>query len=318
MSKLSEILKKVFVQNLEKVVLAVLVIILIVTVLKSTFSLLGKLANQEPMIYSTSSEKAVKHEANPSSNSYAELIQKIQQPLPILKEEARDLFVKKTDEVNLVEPKASEALDTDNDGMPDEWETQYGLDPNDSTDAQKDLDRDSYSNLDEYAGGSDPKDSNSFPGALKLRVLNIYRKGILVNFFGYINLPDGSFQMQINWGKRTSFLKVGQSIRGFKIIDFSQKNEKKFNPQIGAEEAEDVSHIQIQKANEPPITLTIGKPSFEKELHATILDQVTGKTHVVHYGSKIKRYKVLDITPTKVKIIRNKKIYTLRRSSTAA
>jgi hypothetical protein len=173
------------------------------------------------------------------------------------------------------------------------------------------MDQDGYSNLDEYMGGSNPKDSNSFPGALKLQVLNIFRKEIRVNFFGYIKLPDGTFQMQINWGNRTSFPKVGQKIRGYKIIDFFQKTERKFNPQINAEETIDASYIQIQKGKEPPITLTIGIPAFEKELHATILDQVTRKIYTMHYGSKIKRYKVLDITPTKVIVSRGKKIYSL-------
>ncbi|MBJ6609677.1 MAG: DUF1566 domain-containing protein [Candidatus Thiothrix moscowensis] len=53
--------------------------------------------------------------------------------------------------------------DTDADGMPDTWETQYGLNPNDPTDAAKDKDSDGYSNLDEFKGNSDPTDKNSKP-----------------------------------------------------------------------------------------------------------------------------------------------------------
>lgn len=53
--------------------------------------------------------------------------------------------------------------DTDADGMPDAWETQYGLNPNDPTDAAKDKDGDGYSNLDEFKGNSDPTDKNSTP-----------------------------------------------------------------------------------------------------------------------------------------------------------
>jgi hypothetical protein len=37
-------------------------------------------------------------------------------------------------------------LDFDHDGMPDEWEKKYGLDPNDPSDAAKDLDGDGYTN----------------------------------------------------------------------------------------------------------------------------------------------------------------------------
>ena len=57
-------------------------------------------------------------------------------------------------------------LDTDGDGLPDGWEEQYGLDPNDSTGddgASGDPDLDGYTNLQEYLGGSNPLDSNSTP-----------------------------------------------------------------------------------------------------------------------------------------------------------
>jgi hypothetical protein len=45
--------------------------------------------------------------------------------------------------------------DDDNDGMPDAWETQYGLDPL-ADDAQLDPDGDGFANIDEYGMGTDP------------------------------------------------------------------------------------------------------------------------------------------------------------------
>lgn len=56
------------------------------------------------------------------------------------------------------------AKDGDGDGMPDDWELQYGLDPNNPADATQDKDGDSVSNLDEFKGNSDPTDKNSIPG----------------------------------------------------------------------------------------------------------------------------------------------------------
>ncbi|MBD3361298.1 hypothetical protein GF358_00745 [Candidatus Woesearchaeota archaeon] len=53
--------------------------------------------------------------------------------------------------------------DSDNDGMDDDWELKYGLDPDDSGDAEKDRDSDGLSNLEEFGYGTDPtnKDSDS-------------------------------------------------------------------------------------------------------------------------------------------------------------
>ncbi|OQX27669.1 MAG: hypothetical protein BWK80_04165 [Desulfobacteraceae bacterium IS3] len=53
-------------------------------------------------------------------------------------------------------------FDSDGDGMPDNWELKFGLDPV-VNDADGDSDQDGYSNLEEYLYGSDPTDSHSVP-----------------------------------------------------------------------------------------------------------------------------------------------------------
>ncbi|MEF8874151.1 MAG: lamin tail domain-containing protein [Candidatus Thermoplasmatota archaeon] len=53
--------------------------------------------------------------------------------------------------------------DQDNDGMPDEWENQYGLDPTDPSDADGDPDGDGFKNLEEYEANTDPLNSDSHP-----------------------------------------------------------------------------------------------------------------------------------------------------------
>jgi hypothetical protein len=47
--------------------------------------------------------------------------------------------------------------DSDGDGMPDDWEKKHGLNPNDPSDAAKDLNGDGYTNVEKYINGIDPK-----------------------------------------------------------------------------------------------------------------------------------------------------------------
>lgn len=48
-------------------------------------------------------------------------------------------------------------VDTDGDGMPDEWETAHGLNPRDPSDAASDLNGDGYTNIEDYINGLDPR-----------------------------------------------------------------------------------------------------------------------------------------------------------------
>jgi uncharacterized repeat protein (TIGR01451 family) len=50
--------------------------------------------------------------------------------------------------------------DDDNDGMPDWWENENGLDPLDAGDADDDPDMDGLTNLEEFLGGTDPNELN--------------------------------------------------------------------------------------------------------------------------------------------------------------
>jgi pectate lyase len=49
-------------------------------------------------------------------------------------------------------------LDTDKDGMPDEWEMAQGLNPKDSSDGSADTDGDHYTNVEEFLNGTNPQE----------------------------------------------------------------------------------------------------------------------------------------------------------------
>ena len=55
------------------------------------------------------------------------------------------------------EYKGTPYTDTDGDGMPDAWEKKYGLNPNDPSDANGDINGDGYTNIEMYINGIDPK-----------------------------------------------------------------------------------------------------------------------------------------------------------------
>lgn len=89
-------------------------------------------------------------------------------------------------------------VDTDGDGLPDEWEKKYGLNPNDPADADGDLDKDGFTNGEEYEAGTDPADPASHPDYRDSLTLALPLKQTTLPFFfeRAMPLPDGTHRFE--------------------------------------------------------------------------------------------------------------------------
>ena len=68
--------------------------------------------------------------------------------------------------------------DSDEDGLPNLWEDQYGLNPNDASDAALDTDNDGHTNLEELLAGTRPNDAAS----VLWMDLKLQQRSVIVSF----------------------------------------------------------------------------------------------------------------------------------------
>lgn len=107
--------------------------------------------------------------------------------------------------------------DTDGDGMPDTYESNNGLNPDDNTDSTRDLDMDGFSNRDEYTAGTDPRNPDNY---LKIERLTL-GTGVNLEFFApsnktyTIQFNEGLDAMDWNWLRDV----VGSPTSGLRVVN---------------------------------------------------------------------------------------------------
>jgi hypothetical protein len=124
-----------------------------------------------------------------------------------------------------VQPEMIDAgeLDSDGDGMPDDWEKLHGFNPISADDADQDADLDGFSNIEEYRAGTDPKNKDVRPPEIaKLRVLEVRAVPFHLRFNGAAQMPDGTVLYQLNMKtlEKTYFAKLNSDVEGYLVAEF--------------------------------------------------------------------------------------------------
>ena len=153
---------------------------------------------------------------------------KCAQPIPIDADNCPWCSAEQPDENAAID----ETWDSDGDGLPDEWEKKFSLDPFNADDATLDPDTDGFSNLEEFQGGTDPRDAKSHPPRFAfLRVRSISVEPFPFAFLGTKTKgADGELKFAVKDAHgRDWWVRKGQELAktGFVLKDFSSAVEER-------------------------------------------------------------------------------------------
>jgi len=159
----------------------------------------------------------------------------------------------------LQEDEKKVVLDADGDGMPDEWERKYGLNPN-IADANEDKDGDAFTNLEEYQAKTDPTDKNDHPDYLDSLTLNLPLKETTLPFVftKATKIPAGWRCEFFNAREKDDYGRLGRTITavigeeigtsGFALKAYEQKESKvAIKGGEGLKKTIDVSEVTIER-----------------------------------------------------------------------
>jgi hypothetical protein len=174
--------------------------------------------------------------------------------------------------------------DTDGDGLPDEWEVAFGLNPMDGADRTGDPDHDRASNWDEYVAGTNPTNALS---CLKLNLLSRGTAGVLSFVAAANTVYTLESQDRLGLGAWTTVTEVGaRSTNRTAIVVDPSTGQSRFYRLSTPSSKPDAARI---------LSVAIGR--------ATMLsfDAVSNRTYVVEYsdGFGSGPWRALDGVPSR-------------------
>ena len=275
-----------------------------------------------PYFTSTTFEKKIKKKLsdadtdNEAIKEYQQIYEEIEKPHSFLNDYKRDPFSPDIERIECPQcdklvskkvdvcPFCSYLFDSDQDGIPNQWEKQYSLNAYDPDDAYLDKDGDTFSNFDEFHAKTNPTDPFSKPEhynpVSRYKLVKIFKKPLDLLFDGYMLLPDGSYSFVINYRNSSYFKKLGETISEFTIENFEKKEISKIRD--GVEVKIDLSKLVLKTKLGEIITLTFHKMTTQNEWWAEIEDLDSQKRYELRDGGSFGVFTIETISDTEVKI----------------
>ena len=196
-----------------------------------------------------------------------------------------------------------QVVDSDKDGMPDEWERGYGLNLRKASDADEDKDGDGYTNLEEFKAGTDPTNPNSNPGDIEFllrryTIKGISRETVSLIFMGYTQWKPEYLDLQINWQNMSFFPRVWRVsednpdiYEGFHITEEQYKEELRGKISIGKPS---INSSSINKIRAVP------------ELDHSIVQAITNSRQKGIVKDISELSEVIQLTPEELAVVHDK------------
>ncbi len=211
-------------------------------------------------------------------------------------------------------------LDADGDGLPDEWEKRYGLNPNDAADASADKDGDDFTNSEEFLAKTDPTDKNDHPDYLDSLTVSLPLKETVMPFIftKAMKIPAGwrceffDAKKKDDYGRlgRTMTAIVGEEIgtSGFILKAYEPKETKvAIKGGEGLKKTVDISEVTVmRKRDNKTLKLVLAankkvKPAAVDVQATLVYTRGSVKNFDVVPGSEIvlsgAKYRVIEIKP---------------------